>query len=346
MDIETVAQRINAQPKSSDPSKLRREVSGINSLAAASNHEISFLTQPKYVAEMLKTQAAAVIVKSHMPEVDVCQLVHPNPQLAMAQVATMFYRREHGFSGQSPQAWVSPDAKVHPSVTIFPFAFVDAGAEISRGAVLYPHTFVGSNCKIGEDSVLFPQVQLMPGCMVGARCLIFGGTVIGADGFGFVTTRTEQFKIPQMGGVIIEDDVEIGALSTVDRATFGATRIKKGAKLDAHVHIGHNVEIGEHCLLCAQVGVAGTTRIGDRCIAAGQVGFANGIEVGSGLIFGGQAGITRSLSEPGQYHGMPAQPARDWSRQTIALEKLPQLLKRVSALEEELEKLTTSRSRS
>jgi UDP-3-O-[3-hydroxymyristoyl] glucosamine N-acyltransferase len=338
MNLQILAEKIKATiynpHKKPEPSKL----TGLAPLERANKSEVSFFTHLRFMDDLRNTQAAAVIVKSAVEDADVIQLVHPNPQAAMALVGQMFFKWTHSFSGQSPLAYIHPEAKVAESVTLYPYAFIDKGAVIEDNVVIYPYVFIGEDCQIGAGSLLFPGCVIMARTEIGAGAIIHGGAVLGGDGFGFAPARERLEKIPQTGKVVIEKDVEIGSLTSIDRATFDETLIKQGSKLDSHVHVGHNVEVGEESMLCAMVGIAGSTTIGKRFIGAGQAAIGPGLTLGENIVVGGKAGVVNNLSEAGEYHGMPAIPAQEWRRQAILLRRLPEMYKTIQRLEKALEK--------
>jgi UDP-3-O-[3-hydroxymyristoyl] glucosamine N-acyltransferase len=234
---------------------------------------------------------------------------------------------------------VAASARVDPSASVGPLAVVDERAVIGPGVRLHAHVYVGPDVQIGEDSTLYPHVTLRESVRVGRRVVIHAGAVLGADGFGFAFDGAEHRKVPQVGGVLIEDDVEIGANTTIDRATFGDTIVRRGTKIDNLVQIGHNVEIGEHSLLVAQVGVSGSSRLGRGVVLAGQVGVADHVTLGDGVVAGAQAGIPSSIEAGTRVLGTPARPAAQAKRIIVVEARLPELLQRVRALEQRLEKL-------
>jgi UDP-3-O-[3-hydroxymyristoyl] glucosamine N-acyltransferase len=218
-------------------------------------------------------------------------------------------------------------------------AVVEAGARIGPRVRVSPLVYIGAGVEVGEDSALGPHVTLLDGVRVGRRVVIHPGAVLGADGFGFAFDGTQHRKIPQTGGVLIEDDVEIGANTTIDRATFGDTIVRRGTKIDNLVQIGHNVEVGEHSILVAQVGVSGSSRLGRGVVLAGQVGVADHVTIGDGVLVGAQGGVPSSLEAGGKFLGTPARPMLEAKRIMAAEARLPELLRRVRALERALEAL-------
>ena len=315
------------------------EISDIAPLDTAVSGEISFLTNPKMTQELKGCKASAVILGQKKDDLDLVQLVHANPRLAMTLASQIFYQRTHSFTGQSKMAYISESAVVDPSACIYPFAFIGEHAKIGKDVTVYPHVYVGEYSDIGDHSVLYPNAVLMDHTKVGRGVIIHGGAILGADGFGFTPDEHTLQKIPQKGHVVIEDGCEIGAASTIDRATFLSTRVRKGSKLDSQVHLGHNVDLGEHSMLCGQVGVAGSTKIGSRFIAAGQSAIGPGLDITDGVILGPRSGLTQSQATAGEVMGMPVVPSSDWRKQSIALKKLPDLFKKINRLEKKIESL-------
>lgn len=310
------------------------EIQGIAPTEQAGPGELTFLTSPRYLPQLKTTRAAAVICSPKLTGVELPRWVHPNPYQAMAQVAQLFFSWRHSFGGQSPLAFVHPEASVDATATIYPFAFVDAGAKVGARTVLYPHVFVGSGSTIGEDSILFPGVSVMSGCSIGARAIIHAGAVLGADGFGFAPGKAGIAKIPQIGGVRVGQDVEIGACTAIDRGAFNDTVLHDGCKLDNHVQVAHGAEIGAETMLCGGASVAGSTKLGQRNVMAGHAATAPGVVLADNVRLGGKCGATGDIKEPGDYLGMPALPADQWRRMVTAQSRLPELLKRVKKLEQ------------
>jgi len=242
--------------------------------------------------------------------------------------------------GVHPQAWVSPEAKLGAEVSIGAFAVVEAGADIGDGTTLYPQTYVGHGAKLGRGCLLYPLASIRERCVLGDRVILHNGAVIGSDGFGYtVDAQGVRTKIPQTGIVVLEDDVEIGANTTVDRARFGETRVGKGTKVDNLVQIAHNCVIGEHSVLCAQMGMAGTTTLGRRVICAGQAGLAGHLTVGDGAVIGAQAGVPKDLPGGQMYLGAPAVPRLEFGKSLAHVASLPRLKDKLKELEARLARL-------
>ncbi len=339
MNIQDIAKSIDAEIFVPSGCSLQGEISGVADIREAEEDKLTFFIGYKYKKYLNTTKAKAVIIDEKREDISIVQLVHKNVQLAMAEATRLFFRPRYSFHGVSEHAHIHPKACVSKDVTIYPHCFIDEGAEISSNCILYPHTYIGRNVKVGKNTILNPHVVLMEGVEVGARVVIHSGAVIGSDGFGFVPLGTKNIKIPQNGSVKIGDDVEIGALTTVDCGTLNDTYIRSGSKLDSHVHVGHNVDLGENSMLCGQVGIAGSAKIGKNFIAGGQAAVGPGVEVPSSTMLGAKAGITKDICQPGEYHGMPAMRANDWRRQTVALKKLSSMVKEINKLKLEIEGL-------
>ncbi len=317
----------------------KEKVTGLSPIKGASETELTFLTDKKFAHELEASKAKAVIVGEIIPGLGMVQLVHKNPYLALAQASQFFHPVAHSFSGVSEQATIDATAQIGDDVTIYPYAYIGPRAAIGKGSVIYPFTYVGAYSTIGEDCILYPHTVVMDKCTVGDRVILNAGAVLGGDGFGFAPGKEKITKIPQIGKVVIEDDVEIGSGSTIDRATFDQTIIKRGTKIDSHVHIGHNVEVGEHTIICGMVGISGSSKVGSQCILAGQVGLSNGITVGDRVILAGKTGVTKDIKKPGTYGGFPALPVDEWYKQQAIIKRLPDLLERIKMLEKKLEEV-------
>lgn len=313
---------------------------GVADLRAAGPGQVSFAGNPKYLPEVAVSGASAVIVPKD------AAIASPKPALLRVADADAAFAAACAFfapkpvempRGVHPQAWVSPEAKLGKNISIGAFAVVEAGAEIGDGATLYPQTFVGHEAKVGKDCLLYPFASVRERCMLGDRVILQNGAVIGGDGFGYaVDAQGVRTKIPQTGIVVLEDDVEIGANATVDRARFGETRIGKGTKVDNLVMIAHNCVIGEHSVLCAQMGMAGTTTLGKHVICAGQAGLAGHLTVGDGAVVGAQAGVSKDLPGGQMYLGAPAVPRMEFGKSLAHVAGLPKLKEQLKALEARL----------
>ena len=321
------------------------EVDRVAPLEAGVPGSICFLSQGKYKSHLHSCRASVLIVSDPSllgPESSVptfpAVLVVKDAYVAYARAAAILHPGVSEVPGIHPAAFVHPKARVDPSAHVGAFVSVAEGASIGARATLHPHVVVYRDASVGEDTTLHAGVSVREGCRIGRRVIVHNNSVIGADGFGFAKDADgKHVKIPQIGIVEIEDDVEIGALSAVDRASMGVTRIKRGTKLDNLVQIGHSVEIGEDGVLCAHVGVGGSARVGDRVILAGQVGVADHAALGDDVIVSAQSGLHGEVPSRSRLAGSPAFDARVWLKVSGGLKQLPDLIKRVRDLEAQLE---------
>ncbi len=315
------------------------EIRGMASLEDAGEGQIAFLADRKQISRLEKTRASAVIVPANLPPFPKPLIRTPNPYVAYAKVQTFFSSRHHAPLGIDPRAFVGTGVQMGEDVSIYPFVFVGSGSRVGHRAVLYPGVCLGEGVQIGEDSILYPNVVVMDGCRLGKRVIVHGGTVIGSDGFGFAPDKNGYMKIPQVGVVEIEDDVEIGANCAIDRAAMGKTWIKRGVKTDNLVQIGHNVVVGENTVLVAQVGIAGSTEIGNWVALGGQVGVVGHIKIGDQARVGAQAGVGQDV-KPGEIlSGTPAFAHREWLRAQALFPRLPEIRRNLTALAKRVERL-------
>lgn len=304
-------------------------------------HALSFLSNPKYTHYIYDTLSSVVLVsRDFVPERPVrATLVRvDNPYVAVTELMSMVASvlQQHPSGIEQPCHIAEGVEIVDENVYIGAFAYVGRGVRLGRGVKIYPQAYVGDNCTIGDNTVVYAGARLYRDTVVGADCIIHSGCVIGADGFGFAPLPDGSYrKIPQMGNVVIGDNVEIGANTTIDRATLGSTRIESGTKLDNLIQIAHNVRVGSNTVMAAQVGVAGSANIGSNCVFAGQVGVAGHIKVGDRVTVGAQSGIPNSVAAGSTVMGYPAMPGSAFARQTALLKRLPDLFKRVDKLEKE-----------
>lgn len=308
------------------------EITGVSGIEHARQGDITFILGKKQAAEAEKSAASCVMVKEHYPGIDRAQLRVEDPQLAFALLLGMFHKRPAEPAGVSSLAYVSEDVSLGEEVTVSPFACVMRGASVGNGSVVGAGVFVGHGVMVGEDCVLHPNVVLMDGTTAGDRVIIHAGTVVGSDGFGYLQRGGGNVKVPQVGGVVIEDDVEIGACVAIDRATTGNTIIGRGTKIDNLVQVAHNVSIGEHSVVVAQVGIAGSSRIGRGCMLGGQAAVSDHATLDDGTTLAARAGAMGHLAK-GAYGGTPAFPHREWLKASSLYMRLPELQKRIAALE-------------
>ncbi|MBD3307388.1 UDP-3-O-(3-hydroxymyristoyl)glucosamine N-acyltransferase, partial [candidate division KSB3 bacterium] len=320
-------------------------ISSVAGIEDAQPGQITFLANPKYHPKLEHTAASAVIVAPNVTAPNVTLLQVPNPYLAFAKILTLFAQKHHPPVGIHATCIRGTDVTLDDHCAIG--AHVTIGNHVTIGArtILYPGVVIGDHVTIGADTLIYPNVSILQDVTIGNRVIIHSGAVIGSDGFGFAPTEDHHYyKIPQIGKIQIDDDVEIGANVTIDRATIGTTHIHQGVKIDNLVQIAHNVEIGEHTVIVAQVGIAGSTKVGSHVTLAGQVGVAGHIQIGDHAIIGGQAGVTKSVPDKAVRSGTPAVDQHQWKKSQIALLKLPEALKTIHTLEQRLQALERQRS--
>ena len=315
------------------------EISGVAAIGEARAGEITFIADLKYLPKLRETKASAIIVSREVSQGDKPLLCVTHPHLAFAKILTLFFQKPYQGKGIDSNTWISPTAKLGESLTLYPFVHIGDRCLIGDRVTLYPGVYVGEDAAIGEDSILYPNVSVYPGTLVGKRVILHSGVVIGSDGFGYVKEGKKNIKIPQVGSVEIEDDVELGANTTVDRATLGKTIIRRGTKIDNLVQVAHNVVIGEDSVLCAQAGISGSTKIGSNVTLAGQVGVVDHVEIGDNVIVGAQAGVTHNLPGNQGYVGSPALPHREFLRSNAVFPKLPEMRKTLVDMEKRLKKI-------
>ena len=312
-------------------------VSTFSKIEEAKQGAITFLANPKYTHFIYSTDASIVLVrKDFVAEAPVkATLIRvDDPYATLSALLTMVAKFMFVMpTGIEQPCHIAEGVEIDSDSYVGSFAYIGQGAKIGKAVKIFPQTYIGRNVVIGDGSIIYPGVKIYDGCHIGARCIIHAGAVIGADGFGFAPTADGYHKIPQIGIVEIADDVEIGANTTVDRATMGATRIAKGVKLDNLIQVAHNVEIGESTVIAAQTGVAGSTKLGSWCMIGGQVGFAGHITVGDKVGIGAQSGVPNNVPDDSKIMGYPAVPARDFMRQCAYIKRLGELFDRVGKLE-------------
>ncbi|MBI2468231.1 MAG: UDP-3-O-(3-hydroxymyristoyl)glucosamine N-acyltransferase [Candidatus Rokubacteria bacterium] len=309
-------------------------VHGIASLDQAEPGQLSFVAARRHAAAAERSRASAFLVPADVsvagrPVIRVAQ-----PYLALAALLRVFHPERAPAPGVERTAVVAASARIAPDATVLAFAVVGAASVVESRAVLHAHVVVGERCRVGEGSVLYPHVVLRDDVQVGRRVVIHPGAVLGADGFGYAFDGSRHQKIPQVGRVVIEDDVEIGANVTIDRATLGETVVRRGTKIDNLVQIGHNTVVGADTIIVAQTGVSGSCRIGDGVVLAGQVGIADHVVIGDGARVGAQSGVHQDVPAGGAVFGYPAMPATEARRVAGAMPRLPELLRAVRALKQ------------
>ncbi len=315
------------------------EITGARGVREAGEGHITYIADRKHLNDLKDSHASAAIVPLDATGVGMPVLCVENPRLTFARTLELLYGAPYSASGISDRAVIGSNVVFGADPSVHPYVVVEDGAKLGRRVTLYPGVYVGRDTSIGDDCIIYSNVSIREGVTIGSRVIIHAGAVIGSDGFGFVTESGMHHKIPQVGGVIIEDDVEIGANCTIDRATLGNTLIKGGTKIDNLVHIAHNVTVGEHCLLAGQVGIAGSTTLGNYVVLAGQVGVADHVSIGDQVIAAAKSGIIKDIPQNEVVGGYYAMPQREWLKVQAVLPKLPELKKRIVELENQIKDL-------
>lgn len=321
------------------------EITGVAAIDRAGPTELTFLANPKYASRVRQAKAAAILVSNPIGDAPMASVVSSNPYLDFARALALFYAPPVPEPGVHPLAFVHDTALVGEGASIGPFAVVGRGVRIGRNAVLHPHVVIYEGAEIGDDFLAHAHASVREHCRIGHRVILQNGVVVGGDGFGFAKRADGSHeKIVQAGIAVVEDDVEVQSLSAVDRATVGETRVKRGAKIDNLVQVGHGVSVGRNVLLAAQVGIAGSTRIEDDAVLGGQVGVGDHLTVGRASMAVGQSGITDSVEPGARVAGYPAIDSRAWGRSAVLFRRLPELKRRIEALEAKLMELERKRS--
>ena len=319
-----------------DPALL---VCGVAGLDEAQECHISFLANPKYAAKVATTAAGAVLLPPGAQSHDKNAIFLANPYLGFAKLVTLFYVRPPQVKGIMPGAFVGTGVSLGADVTVYPGAFVGDGVRLGDRVVLFPGVAVYEGAQIGSDTVLHANVSVRERCRIGSGVTIHNGTVVGSDGFGYALDGAGHYKIPQVGIVVIEDEVEIGANCTIDRAALGVTLICRGAKIDNLVQIAHNCVIGAHSVIVSQVGVSGSTKLGEYVTLGGQVGVAGHLEIGDRVMVGAKSGIHSDIPAGQVYSGYPAMPHKQWLKAAMIAPKIPEMRKSIMDLEKRLKEL-------
>lgn len=323
-------------------------VSDVAPIEKAEARHLSFITEAKYMPYLETTKAGAVLVSKGLVDEGISGLM---ARFEESKQAVILVENARGAMGQLLQlvskimnpakkgieqpCFISEGVNIPEDAYIGAFAYIGHNVRLGKGVQIYPHTYIGDNVTIGDNTVLYDGVKIYAHCIIGADCILHAGVVVGSDGFGFEPdAQGVNRKIPQIGNVIIEEDVEIGANTTIDRAMMGSTIIHRNVKIDNLVQIAHNVEVGESTFICAQVGIAGSSKIGKHCVLAGQVGVAGHIEIADNCIFGAQTGVAGNIRKAGTYMGSPAIDAALWRRAVVGFKQLPELIKKIDTLEQ------------
>ncbi len=316
------------------------EITGIIGIEQAGPGHLTFLANPKYGPKVKHTKASAILAHAPIPEVNAAFLVTDDPYLGFARALALFYQPPRPASGIHPLAYVAPTATVGENCSMGPFAVVGEHVTIGRNAVLHPHVVIYEGVRIGDDFLAHAHASVREFCQIGNRVILQNGVVVGGDGFGFAKRADgTHFKIVQSGVTILEDDVEVQTLTSVDRATVGETRIGRGAKIDSLVQVGHACKVGEDNIICAQTGLAGSTVLEKNVLLAGQVGSAGHLTVHEGAIVYAQSGIGGDVPPNCRISGSPAFAANEWLRAVTAFQKLPELAKTLRELKKKVEEL-------
>jgi UDP-3-O-[3-hydroxymyristoyl] glucosamine N-acyltransferase len=319
------------------------QIGGVGTLEHACPGQLSFMMNARYSKLLSQCNASALIVPPALEDLDRPLLVTSEPYVALARAAQLFANRPHLARGVHSSSHLGEGVLLGEEVGVGPLAQIGANCRIGRGTDIHGGVFLGSDVTVGEECVLYPNVTVLDRCVIGNRVIIHSGTVIGSDGFGYAQdAQGRSIKIPQAGIVQIDDDVEIGANCTVDRAAFARTWIQSGVKMDNLVQVAHNVVIGEHSIVVAQVGIAGSSRLGRHVVLAGQVGVADHVEIGDGARVGAKSGVPHSVKAGEDMLGLPAVPVREWMRTYAGLQRLPRMKQEIEELKKRLHKLEES----
>jgi len=335
LTLEALARALGAE-LAGDPAV---QIVGAATLEDAGPEHLGFLANRKYRGQLQTTRAGAVIVAPGDRVEHLNCLVTANPYLAFARAVALLHPDCHPQRGVEPGARVAPDAQLGEGVTVMAGAYLDDGVRVGAGTVLYPGVYLGRGVQVGNQCVLYPNAVVREGCVLGDRVILQPGAVIGSDGFGYARDGARQVRFPQVGIVVLEDEVEVGACTTVDRAALGETRIGRGTKIDNQVQIAHNVRVGSDCTLVSQVGISGSSTLGDRVILAGQVGLVGHITLGDGVIVGAQSGVPGDLPAGAMVSGSPAIPHPEYLRMVGVQRRLPELRSKLRELEKRLAEL-------
>ena len=312
-------------------------INNIMAIEDAREGDITFIANAKYVKKLKMTQASAIIAPPQTAAEGKTLVIVADPYAAFGKLLALFYPWEHGQKGISPDAYIEEGAIVSPEANIFPKAFISRGTKVERGAFIYPGVYIGRNVSIGENSVIYANVTIYHSCIIGKRVILHSGVIVGADGFGFADPGNE--KIPHVGYVQIDDDVEIGANTTIDRATLGKTWLGRNVKIDNLVQIAHNVVIGENSVIAAQTGISGSTKIGKSVIIGGQVGIVGHISIGDHVMIGASSNIHKDIPAGQIGGGSPFLPYKEWLRVESSKVKLPEIRVKLQRLIKYVEQL-------
>jgi UDP-3-O-[3-hydroxymyristoyl] glucosamine N-acyltransferase len=316
------------------------EVSKLSKIEEGEKGSLTFLSNPKYNAYLYTTNASVAIVNRSLvleKEVKTTLIKVDDAYKSFSKLLEFYNEVKNNKSGREQPNFIAASSEIGENEYIGAFVYIGENVKIGNNVKIYPNTSIGDNSVIGDNTVIFSGVNIYSDTKIGENCKVHSGAVIGADGFGFAPNENGAFKaIPQIGNVIIEDNVDIGAACTIDRATLGATIIRKGVKLDNQIQIAHNVEIGENTVIASQTGVAGSTKIGQNCMIGGQVGIAGHLKIGDNVKILGQTGVTKSLGDNQMVYGTPAINARDFNKSYVYFKNLPKVVSKINQLEKDL----------
>ncbi len=314
-------------------------ISCLGTLETAGPDALTFLANPKYAAKVAETSAGAVLMSPGGERYGRTAIEVANPYLCFAKLLTLFYTSPHEVLGILPAAIVNETATIGAGTSIYPGACIGKNVVIGARTVIFPGAVLYDNVIIGDDCTIHANAVVRERCRIGSRCIVQPGAVIGSDGFGYAPDGSGYYRIPQIGIVILEDEVEIGANCCIDRAAVDVTRIGHGTKLDNLVQIAHNCQIGEDCMIVSQVGISGSTKIGNHVTLAGQVGVAGHLTIGDNVLVGAQSGVPSSLPANAAYSGSPTMPHKEWLKSAMVVPRLPEIKKTVAALEKRVAEL-------
>ncbi|MEA4904510.1 MAG: UDP-3-O-(3-hydroxymyristoyl)glucosamine N-acyltransferase [Petrimonas sp.] len=318
------------------------EVDNFAKIEEGKPRTIAFLSNPKYTHYIYETKADIVLVNQDFiaeKAISATLIKVPDAYAALASLLDMVNSITPPKTGIEEMSFVSPTAKLGNNIYIGAFAYIGAKVQVGENVKIYPQAYIGEHVKIGDNVIIYAGVKIYHGCEIGDNCILHSGAVIGADGFGFSKQEGIYHKIQQMGNVVLENDVEVGANTTIDRAVMGSTIIRRGVKLDNLIQVAHNCEIGENTVMAAQVGIAGSAKIGESCVLGGQVGIGGHITIGSRTQIGAQSGIISNTPEDSELMGSPAYPIKNYFKSSIIIPKLPDIYRQINALEREINEL-------
>ena len=348
MQLSFTAQQIADFLKGTIEGDPNVQVSNFSKIEEGKPGSLSFLANPKYTNYIYTTDSSIVLVNNDFvadKPVKATLVRVFNAYAGLAMLLDMVEKSKPKKKGIEPMSFIGENVKLGNDIYVGAFAYISANTTIGDNTLVHPQVYIGEGSTIGNNTILYPGVKIYPGSKIGNNCIIHSGAVIGSDGFGFAPEGDIYKKIPQMGIVVIEDDVEIGANTTIDRAVMDATTIHHGVKLDNLIQVAHNVEIGANTVMAAQVGISGSTKVGEHCMIGGQVGLGGHITIGNNANIGAQAGIISNIKDNAQILGSPAIPVKDFFRSSIVFPKLPEMYRQLAQLEKEIQQLKAEQSR-